>query len=483
VKCHYLLLVALCGVGSTAVAAPVITLEQALQSTRQNNISWKSLSEVLKQADAGRDMGIGLLLPKLQAQGQWVHMGERNVPDLSSMTDGTAQLVEVLGTLTRVVVEEHPNRIADFLPYLNQQESSGGDENVFESFVPPADTLSATFSVIVPVLNPKGITTLQGAYDRYDAAVQQIGYGRDQLLFGVCKAYYGLATLQGLIDAAGRSVDAGRANFESKRVKAGLQAATQLEVKRAELELAQAEARRVDLQADLKRTKSTFRYLTGIEGEFDVVVPEAPPLEQANTVDLWIDEAKRQRRDLTAARISVKASERDVLGGWFGYLPTVDLIGQAKLDNAEEQRFDDDPFSWNILGTLTWNLYDGGISQANLSVTQSRRRQAELTVLDLEHSIVNQVVAAEQSLRDAVLARELAEGAVSVARDAAKLTEAAEAAGAVTSLEVIDVNNAVFQSEAGLLAAQLREAMARLDLFAAAGQAVPFGDAAAPEGG
>jgi outer membrane protein len=325
------------------------------------------------------------------------------------------------------------------------------------------------------VLNPEGITFLQGAYDRYDAAVQQVGYGREQLLFGVCKAYYGLATLQGLIAAAERSIDAARANHESKRVKASLQAATQLEVKRAELELAQAEARRVDLIADLERSKSTFRYLTGIDGPFVVEAPNWAPEPAQRDLAGWLDLAKKERKDLIAARITVDAASHDVDGGWTGYLPTLDVVGQAKLDNAEAQRFDDDPFSWNVIATLNLNVFDGGIREANLAMKRSALRQAEFAAEDLSRRIVNEVSATEQSLRDAVVARELAARQLEVARDTLALTEAGERAGAVTNLEVIDVNTMVFASEASFLAAQLSEAMARLDLLAAAGQPVPFG--------
>jgi hypothetical protein len=470
------LLVALVSVAQP-VAAGVVTLEEALASTRRNNITWKTLGEALEQADAGRDIGIGLLMPKVQAQGQWLHMGERHVPDLSGLGGDSQQLTDLLGTLTQVVVEEHPDRIGDFAQFLTPADESADAQNPFDDFVPAADTLSATFSLIVPVLNPEGITVLQGAYDRYDAAVQQVGYGREQLLFGVCKAYYGLATLQGMIAAADRSIEAARANHASKKVKADLQAATQLEVKRAELELAQAEARKVDLVAELARSKSTFRYLTGIDGSFEVEAPAWQSNLGKRDLAGWLDLGKRERKDLIAARISVNAAGHDVDGGWTGYLPTLDLIGQAKLDNAEAQRFDDDPFSWNVIATLNLNVFDGGIREANLAMKRSVLRQAELAAEDLARQIVNEVSAAEQSLRDATVARQLAARQLDVARDTLKLTEAGERAGAVTNLEVIDVNTMVFASEASFLAAQLNEAMARLDLLAAAGQPVPFGPA------
>jgi len=61
--------------------------------------------------------------------------------------------------------------------------------------------------------------------------------------------------------------------------------------------------------------------------------------------------------------------------------------GQGKADNAQENRFDDDPFSWVVVATLDWNLWDGGIREAQMSATKSKLRQATLAAEDLASKI------------------------------------------------------------------------------------------------
>ncbi|MCK5691035.1 TolC family protein, partial [Myxococcota bacterium] len=390
--------------------------------------------------------------------------------DLSTMGD-------VLGTLTEVVISEHPDRFADFAPYIEDAAAADGEESSggFDAFVPQKDTLSATFSLVVPVINPAAIPMIRGAWDRYDAMVQRVGYGREQILYGVCKAYFALATMQRMLDVTEGSIDAARAYFKMNAVKAGLHAATQLDVKRAELELTKALTQRAELSAALEKAKAGFRYLTGIEGDFEVVSPELPVAPEGRSPEEWLSMAKESRKDMIAARIEAKVADHGVDGALTGYLPTIDLVGQAKFDNAEEQRFDDDPFSWVVLATLNMNIWDGGIREADVRMKRSQYRQATLAVQDLERQIQNAITSAQQGFKDAQAAEQLAERQLEVARETQKLIQTSQSLGAVTNLEVIDVNTMVFASEANYLAARLNTAMALVDLLSAAGEPVPFG--------
>ncbi|MBN2495901.1 MAG: TolC family protein [Deltaproteobacteria bacterium] len=448
-------------------AAPVLTIEQALESTRQNNISWRSLGEFLVQAEAGKDIGWGLLLPKAQAEVQWLHMGERHSPDMSALADMGA----LLGELVMGMIEEHPAQAARFEPYMDMMSSDSG--GTFDAFVPKKDTISGTFNLVVPVLQAEAIAGLGGIYDRADAALQQVGHGREMLLYGVAKAYYGLCTVQNMIAVTDRSIDAAREHHRSSRVRANLQVATQLEVKRAELEVAKAESQKIELVAGLGKAMAAFQYLAGVEGAFSVVEPELVFDERAGC-EHWQALARKQRKDLAAARIEAAVAKNEVDKIWMKYVPTINLIGQFKLDNNERQRFDDDPFSWTVLATMSVNIWDGGIREAQMELAQSQLRQADMKVEDLERDIRSKVSAAHQALTDARASHALAERQLEVARDTQKLALASEKAGVATNLEVIDANTMVFASEAQLIGARLGEAMAVLDLLSACGSPLPF---------
>jgi outer membrane protein TolC len=172
----------------------------------------------------------------------------------------------------------------------------------------------------------------------------------------------------------------------------------------------------------------------------------------------------------------VLVSEHEVSRVKAKYLPSLNLFGQFKLDNAESQRFDDDPASWTVGATMSVNIWDGGIREAELDLMQSQLRQARMKNQDLERRIESDVAAAYQALQDAAAARRLAERQLDVARDTQGLAKSAEQLGAATNLEVIDANTMVFASEAQFQSAKLNQAVAVLDLLSACGSPVPFGD-------
>jgi len=448
----------------------VITVAEALQSARENNITWKSLAELLVQAEAAKGIAVGMFLPKLQAEGQWLHLGERHTMDMSGFTS----MGEVLGSLLGAVLEEHPGQAARFAPYAGQLGPGSAGSGSLDDLMPKADTISGTFAILVPVLNPTAFPLYQGARAQHQAALQRVAHARAQLLYAVAAGYYGLLTLQSLMTVTERSIDAAREHHRSNEVRARLQAATRLEVKRAELEVTRAESQEVELLTNLEKTKVTFRYLTGLKGDFQLVRPELAQPSADQPLASFQALAERHRRDLLAARLEAEVSAREVRKVFMKYLPTLNLFGQLRADNAEAQRFDDDPFSWTAGATLSLNVWDGGLRERELDIARSRLRQAELTVLDLRRDIQGKIEAAFQALKNAATASQLAERGLDLARDTQKLAIASEASGAATNLEVIDANTMVFGSEASAVSAKLKEAMAALELLAACGEEVPF---------
>lgn len=452
----------------------VLTIEEALASTRNNNITWASLGELENIADAGRDIGIALFLPKVMAEGQWLHMGEQlNFRMDTSSFENQAMLMGLLGgAATSMLPDGDPTRVAIEEAMAGMQ--GGGD--LFGGLIPPLDTVTGTFSLVVPVINPTAIPLTQGAYDRYEAAVKQIEYGRESLLYGVAKVYYGLLTMQEMLEVSNRSIEAAVEHYRSTKIRADLQAATRLDVRRAELEVTKAESQKIQLLSQLESAKSGFRYLAGLTGPFGVVDPELHLDSAEHDAGAWLDIAKRERQDLAAAKTEVMAAEHDVMGIWTKYLPSLNLIGSVRADSSQQERyFIDHPFSWSVVGALKMDVWDGGIREAEMKMKKATLRQAELKVVDLERQIENTLSSALRALNDATVVRRLAERQLEVALDTQKLIKVSEKAGAVTGLEVIDVNTMVFASEASLLSARLTEAMAFLDLLAAAGSPVPFG--------
>jgi multidrug efflux system outer membrane protein len=239
------------------------------------------------------------------------------------------------------------------------------------------------------------------------------------------------------------------------------------------------EGQRVTLATQLEQAKAKFRYLTGIDGEFSVREPDNLPWDHGQSLVGWRDTALAQRQDLMAARIQVLVAEHDLGKEHAKYAPAVDVIGAARFDNNEAQRFDDDPFSWTVLATVSLNIWDGGIREAQADIARSRLRQAVLTVRDRERRVTQEVSAARKVVDDARSAHRTAEKQLQVARAAQELAQAAEREGVGTYLEVIDANTMAERAEANLVARRLAEQVAILELLEQCGEPVPWSGAEA----
>jgi len=71
---------------SGSAKARVVTIEDALEAWRKHNMTLQSSKNTLSRPMRSETLALGMFLPKAVAQGQWLHMGERHMPDLSSFT-------------------------------------------------------------------------------------------------------------------------------------------------------------------------------------------------------------------------------------------------------------------------------------------------------------------------------------------------------------------------------------------------------------
>jgi outer membrane protein TolC len=174
-----------------------------------------------------------------------------------------------------------------------------------------------------------------------------------------------------------------------------------------------------------------------------------------------VEEGTRRRPELRAAAAQLEAGERQRTAARLRWTPQLSASASAFAQ--------DEPFptgkkeGWRLTLDLAWPLYDGGFRYG-------RARQAEGTVQAARAALSAQELAVAQEVEDALrevrVSRErlrLAEEQAALAGEAAATARRAFAGGVASSLDVLDANDRLYQSEVGLA-----ESRARLGLAAAA---------------
>lgn len=333
------------------------------------------------------------------------------------------------------------------------------------------DELEGRVTVGQTLFDAQAWPLLAAARSSRDAARHDALDEKRRLAYETAEVYLAVLNSEQVIRAADERLTLARRNLEDARVRFDAQLVGSNDVTRAELEMASAEREAVDARAGASLARLTLGYLLDQDVTDSLVVPTglmteaALPLTAREPVTVQAADSRPDVRASRARAAALRAAAREPL---MRYVPDLDFVGTAwrtRLNGVESSRADD----WTLGLSLTWDVFDGGVREAQRSERAALARAAELNLANLERSVAVDVNAARVTLESRQASLTQAEVAVEAARRNA--VEAAELyrRGLVRALEVVDANVQLFATQVERVGAQYNLTLAFLDLRAALG--------------
>jgi outer membrane protein len=235
------------------------------------------------------------------------------------------------------------------------------------------------------------------------------------------------------------------------------------QVAQAQLALVQAESRQALARARLHRALGlggTPGYELAEESVPAVAGEDGPAEPLGASVDA-------NRPAIQRAGLLVSSQERAVESARGGYLPSLGVFAGATARGARPTDLDG---GWSAGLTLSWSLFDGGLTRARVreaSATLESLRAGEETARQDAQLELAQVLS---TIHGAKSAWEASAEAVSAAEEQLRLAAARYEAGAGTLLEVNDAQVAAASASSQGVEAELQLAQARAQLLALLGR-------------
>lgn len=154
------------------------------------------------------------------------------------------------------------------------------------------------------------------------------------------------------------------------------------------------------------------------------------------TLDQAIAIAQKYRWELIQADYNVKVANEALRVAKAGYFPTISVGGGYNWNDDDFAGFKHQ--GWTVRGGLTWNLWDGGATQARVKEAEAGIKQAEENLLKSRESVELEV---RQDYLDILAAREqirATEASVAQAEEAYKIATVRYASGVGINLDVLD---------------------------------------------
>ena len=335
-------------VAAYSYAAESLTLEQAVDTALRNNPGLKAADAQIEAADAGVLGSASGFLPKVMVSETW------------SKTDNPLM---VLGTK------------------LNQEILTSSDFNPTVINNPePISNYNTRLSVVQPLFNGgrEYIGRTQAKLAK-DASIQDRERARQETVYNVIKAYYGLLLAKEYHKVALQSLETSAANVKlaEARYKAG--AVLQSDLLRAKVQYAEVKEMVTRSDNNIRLAAAGLNFAMGMpQGAEHEIAGSLAAQELKADVNAEIGEAEEKRPDLIAMNLNRQNTEKSVTQARTNYLPSLNLIGQ--VDWNSDRVAGDDAKSWAVMAVLQWNLFDGLVTRSKVKealATSSRMKFLE----------------------------------------------------------------------------------------------------------
>ncbi|HEX7621948.1 MAG TPA: TolC family protein, partial [Anaeromyxobacteraceae bacterium] len=249
---------------------------------------------------------------------------------------------------------------------------------------------------------------------------------------------------------------------------------------RPEVDVFQARADRANGRVQLITAENAYassraqlNQAMGVVGPTDYEVADEvlPPVAgEEGGLEPLVSEAERSRPDLTALEQQARAQELTVGAAQGGYGPALG-VSTGLTDSGTA--LDATVWNWNATATLTWNIFQGGLTRATVSEARANLSAARAQAEVLRQQIRVDVDQARLGVRAAQGSLGAAEEVVVNARERLRLAERRYQEGVGTLVELGDAQVALTTAAAQRAQADYNLSTSRAQLVRALGREVP----------
>lgn len=291
-----------------------------------------------------------------------------------------------------------------------------------------------------------------------------------QVVLNARAAYFDARANRALVDVARETLQNLQRHLD--QIKGFVEAGThpEIDLAQARSDLANARVQLISAENGYLVSKATLNQAMGVEGplDYEVAAEELTPVDgEDKPIEPLLDEAIGARPEIASLRDQVRAQQLTVRAIEGGYGPALGAtLGFAQGGTSLDQ------LGWNLSAglTLTWQIYQGGLTTAQVREGEANEAQA---VAQLDTARQQLRVEVEQARLQVLAARAslgAAQDALVNARDRLRLAEGRYETGVGSSIELGDSQVALTQAQVQSVQAVQKLSTARAQLLKALGR-------------
>ena len=334
----------------------------------------------------------------------------------------------------------------------------------------PSNRFDARFASSYTLFNAQALSGMQASRMGIDIAQADLRATVQGAIAAVAQAYFGHLRNLRRLDVLDANITRAKALFELARNQFAAGTVAQIDVTRAEAQLAQAEQARLQQVTIAYQSELIFKRLLNLDPAGELKLADfAVRRVDAGLVSLGEGRTTfEQRADWLRSQKVVEQSRLDVRTATYERLPSLTLTGDwgraaANFDDADKRGV------WTAGVAFSFPIFDGLRASADKRTALSRQRMQEARLRTLELQISSELRLARQdaSSRNAQIA--VAEKNLRLAEEQLRLARARYHEGVADNREVVEAQNQLAIAADNVVDAVHQYNLSRVELARARG--------------
>ena len=308
-----------------------------------------------------------------------------------------------------------------------------------------------SFSVAIPLYTGGKIENSIAASEYgIDVADLTMEATKQNVRYQTTAAYYSILQNRNLIQVRQEAVDTLAAHLKNVNAQYTVGTVAKSDLLRSQVELANAQQNLINAQNDYDISVAAFNNIVGLPTNTIVNASEELTYTKYElSLPACTEYALYHRPDGLAADRGVKAAEAQMNAAKSGWQPA--LTAQVSRNLGGDGPFktngsvDNNSTTYGVVAT--WNIFDNGITEAQVAQKKAALKKAQQEALAMDEQIQLEVQTALLSLQAAEKNIQTTKVAVDKAQEDYKIAQVRYSAGVGTNLDVMDAEQALITAQ------------------------------------
>ena len=416
----------------------VLTLEESIEIAKQGNLTLQTAEQNLKAAEAQVRAARAGLLPRITASGNYTYF-----------KDIQKSVIQAEGGFGFPM----PDREMDG----PSPPSADNESDLIELEFGAHHNVQGTVSLTQPIFAwGRYYYGYQAAEFNYQAMQRDVDAAYNQLRLDVSEAFYGALVAQEFVRVAQQSVSLVEEQLTIAEASFEAGAATNFDVLRAKVQLANAKSQLIRGQNGVQTAKNAYKTVLNLPLSENISVKgtlEIPENHKIPTLDLdsLIQQALENRPEVHRTQFTEYAARKQIDIAKTRSRPDLGFFTNYQI--SQNERLTEMNRIWSLGVQINIPIFDGFATRAAVQQTESALEQVQLGGTQVKVGVEFEVRAAYLNLRGAETIIEVQREAVTQAHESVRIANLQFQNGIITTVALTDTQLALAQAEVNRLQA------------------------------